>query len=267
MTIRNIHIAIEQRLQSVGVFAYSDISHSEIDIAINSTVDLELRKIFRDIDEKVNSNNVERNQWQLDFTRVLKQKVTITPTKIGNSYKSILPVDYLHLLQDVSTVIANCGASTKLTSVVSGKTYKVVEPFELSGIWRYADTIFTALQTTSLSFGSVVEVPVMARLNRLVKSENIQSILQSSFRKSTQKSPVSEIVGDSLIVYTPDFEIASVELTYFKKPRKADYANGITLEFEDFAISYIIDRTVERLSIVMEESQQKIVNFKQEQIE
>lgn len=262
MTIRDIHIEIEQRLQLNGVFAYSDLIPSEIDIAINATVDNELRKILRDIDEQVNENNVERNQWVTDFTRVLKVKTELTPTKSGETFKITLPVLYQHLLEDASNISFGC-ANKETNKIEKGKTYKVVEDISLNNVWYEKDKVFTATETVTLDFGLVVLVKAKLVQNRLTKSEDLHGVLNSPFTKSIKRSPVSELVGNELHIYAPDFEIASVLLTYFKRPVQANFATNTTLEFNDDVIRYIIDKTAERLAITDGHEQQKIVNFNQ----
>lgn len=264
MTIKQIHVEIEQRLQLNGVFAYSDLTRSETDIAINATVDSELLKIFRDIDEQVQGNNVERNQWITDFTRVLKVKSELTPTKVNDAYIVTLPTDYQYLLEDVSQVTLDC-ANKPIDNIVKGNTYKVVEDTSISGTWYDTGKVFTATETVTLDFGKVVLMKVHKAQNRLTKSEDLHGVLNSPFTKTIKRSPVSELVGNELYVYTTNFEIASVLLTYIKRPVQVDYASGVTLEFNDDIVRYIIDRTAERIAITNEHSQQKIVNFNQSQ--
>lgn len=271
MTIRDIHILIEQGLQKIGVFAYADIEHDEIDLAIDSVIVREIRNIFRDIDAIQHPNNYERNQYEADFLRILKTKQCINASKVDDGYSIDLPIDYLHLISDSSNVLAlNCNVKTldseKDDVLEIGKTYRANGDVLHNGKWYKNCEIFVA-ETTDL-YGKVTELATKKMPNRLTKSENINNVLTNSLTKSNYKSPVSELVGNKLIVYTDNsFKLSQICITYIRLPKKVSYRNDITIEFPEDVQYYIVDKVVQHLAIRIEENQQKIVNLKSENIE
>jgi hypothetical protein len=271
MTIRDIHILIEQGLQKIGVFAYADMEHDEIDLAIDSVTIREIRNIFKDIDGIQHPNNYERNQYEADFLRILKEKKCITATKTDDGYSIDLPTNYLHLISDSSNVIAlSCNVKTldseKEDVLEIGKSYRANGDVLHNGKWYKNCEIFVA-ETTDL-YGKVTELATKKVPNRLTKSENIGNILNNSLTKSNFKSPVSELIGNTLTVYADSsFKLSQICITYVRLPKKVSYYNDITIEFPEDVQYYLVDKVVQHISIRIEESQQKIVNLKSENIE
>jgi hypothetical protein len=271
MTIKDIHILIEQGLQKIGVFAYADIEHDEIDLAIDSVTMREIRNIFRDIDYNQHPNNYERNQYEADFLRILKEKKCITANKTDDGYSIDLPSDYLHLVSDSSNVLAlNCDVKTleseKDNVLEIGKSYRANGDVLHNGKWYKNCEIFVA-ETTDL-YGKVTELATKKMPNRLTRSENIGNILTNSLTKSNYKSPVSELIGNQLIVHADSsFKMSQICITYVRLPKKVSYKNNVTIEFPEDVQYYLVDKVVQHLAIRIEESQQKIVNLKSENIE
>lgn len=267
MTIQQIHIEIEQGLQNIGIFEYADMLHDEIDIAINAVVYKEIRSLWYDIDEKRDSKNFENNQFHTDFLRLLKVKNCQTPVKTTDGYKITLPNDYLHLISDTTNVIAKECKGKVVTTLEIGKWYRATGDVLSNGIWYKKCDYFKATGTDVYG-DSVEEVPTSVRTNRLTKSEDLPTILQNSFTKSNFKSPVSELVGNELFVYSKNFDVAEICINYLKKPTNVNFFTNTSLvEFNDDIQKYIIEKTIQHLAIRSEQNQQKIVNLKHENLE
>lgn len=97
---------------------------------------------------------------------------------------------------------------------------------------------------TALSNSSLVA-------NRLENSEDVPDLLQAAFYKPSNLSPISELVGNNLYVYSADnFTVNSCRITYVRKPQKLSLALGtncdIVEEFHqsicDLAVEYIKGR-------------------------
>lgn len=257
MTIKQIHITIEQGLQNIGAFEYSDMEHEEIDIAINTVV-------YNLIADSWKNNIFEANQFELDLFQKLKVNYSAIPTKIDIGYKITLPNAYLHLISDSSIVIAKKCTFKVIGNLTIGQYYIVEDDSILHDeVWYDKGVIFVA--RTEHVYGNVRKVIVSERTNRLTKSEKLNLILENKFTKSVLKSPVSELLGNDLYIYASDFEIAKVNIKYLKKPTSVNYLTNVGLiDFNNDAEQYIIQKTIQHLSIMIETGQQKIVNLKNE---
>lgn len=266
MTIREIHIAIDQGLQSIGAFETGSVEHEEIDIAINAVVYKLITSIFKDRQKSI--KNFEGNQFYTDFLRLLKLKYSSTPIKTDDGYKINLPSDYLHLISDSSQVIAKkCKFTVRSNDLKISNYYIVVDNASHNGVWYEKDDIFVAVN--KFVYGKVRELITANRTNRLTKSEDIPDVLNGKFSKSVINSPISELVGNELQIYTNDFEIAKINITYIKKPTPVNYNTNVTLiEFAEDIQKYIVEQTVQHLMIRGgQDGQQKIVNMKTENLE
>lgn len=290
METLDIHIKIEQGLNNIGSFAYANLEHDEIDLAYNNVVYAEIRQVFRDIDAQVHPNNFERNQYYTDYLRVLKTEYSNSGSDDGDFQTLLLPENYIHLINDTSTVIAkNCkgkklkseGSSFNLDEpsnecndvsdndeLKENKFYKVIGDVKYDGVW-YKDCEIIKATDVSEFYGEVEEIPVKRVSNRLTKSENIHYLLNSNLSKSKINSPISELMSDSLRVHKKNFDIASVDITYIRKPKQISYHDNINEEneFPDNVIQYFIEKAVQYIAIRTEQSQQKIGNFKAENFE
>lgn len=272
MTTFDIHILIEQGLNNIGSFAYADFEHDEIDLAYNDIVYEEIREVFRDIDQPVHANNFERNQYYTDYLSVLKNEHRGSGND-EDEYQSLsLPDDYLHLVNDTSIVVAkNCKGKDLIGGIDKlkpNKYYKAVDDVKYNLAWYKKCEIFQAGEETSF-YGKVEEIPVKKVANRLLRSENIYYLLNSKLSKTQINSPVSELMGNELRVYKKNFDIASIDMMYIRKPLKISYNSNMNEvnEFREDIVRYFIRKTVQYLSIRSEQSQQKISNLKAENFE
>jgi hypothetical protein len=272
LTIRDIHIRIEQGLQNIGVFAYDDFEHDEIDIHINSVIKNEFRKVVSSFDDRGNPRSVDNIQYYSDFVRQLKENIILEVAENKNYYSAILPSDYGHLISDDSCIVDNKCNSSKYTlgfdSVLeSGLYYQAVGDVKTSDRW-YDDCsiIVPDDDTETVIIGSVKEVSVIFRANRLTKSEDVRNTLQTRFSTTTMRSPVSELIGNTIKIYTESkFTICGVSITYLRIPKSVSYVDGITIEeFSEDTVNYLIDKTIQRLSILTEQNQNKVVGIQNE---
>ena len=268
MTTRDIHIRIEQGLNNIGSFAYSDMDHDEIDIAYNSVVYMEIRNIFRDIDGKINPNNFERNQYYTDYLRILKTIFANNGNDNGDNHSIMIPNDYIHRINDYSVVIPlNCKGKL-VDKIEIDKYYKTLGDVKYNGQWYENCQMFKGTNVENV-YGKVEELPTKKVRNRFTRSEDIDWELNSKIGKSVINSPLSEIIGNTLIVHKNKFDVAEIGLTYIRKPIQINYYMSPTSinEFTDNIIIHFIEKTIQHISINTEQNQQKIYNKKTENIE
>jgi hypothetical protein len=95
-----------------------------------------------------------------------------------------------------------------------GKYYKPVEQARINNVWYTSSSIVKAVNKDY--YGEVKEVTYKYLPTRLTSSEKINIYLNSTFYKSTDKSPLSEIQGKTIKVHTSCGD--SIVLSYYKKP-------------------------------------------------
>lgn len=272
MLPKKIHILIEQGLQQVGVFAYSDFTHEEIDLEINKQQYAYLNKIFNPnvyAGQKA-SNYFEFNQEVLDRISVLQKTVNLTKFNTEEDNVSYtIPSDYLHYIRSTSNVSPINLQCSKLycNKVEPNKTYKILSGSILYKGVQYnkgdsfvADTEskFEIIPTQEMI--NVAEIKSKKFRNRLGHSYQIDDLLENSLTTSKINSPVCSIVGNLLKVYTNNFSVNTVQLLYCRKPIEVNFGTGTGLDFPDDVCYEIIDLVVTALSIDSEQNQQKIVN-------
>lgn len=272
MTTRDIHIRIEQGLNNIGSFAYADMEHDEIDIAYNSVVYMEIRNVFRDVDGKINSNNFERNQYYTDYFQILKEQYSNNGVDNGDNHSITLPNDYIHRVNDYSVVIAkNCKGQILESSddeIEKDFYYKVIKDVKYDGQWYKNCEIFKGGEIKNF-YGTVEKIPVKKVRNRFVRSEVIDWKLNSQISKSVITSPVSELIGNTLIIHKNKFDVAEIGLTYIRKPVQINYnlLPNQQNEFNDSIVTHFIEKTIQHISINTEQNQSKIYNKKAENLE
>lgn len=248
MIIKQIHFEIEQLLQEQGIFSYRNFTHDEIDTAFNFVTNELVTALLSDNKAVTDGNYSEINQYYTDVTKVLKRVYEATGTKLDNKVYFPLPADYLLLISDASYVYKPCKGL--LTTVIkNGKYYKAVKAVKYNNKWYKKDEIFKGESSSNVYpiDTKVLELTTPFVNNRLKRTEDIAWILNDSLHNTHFRSPISELVNNDLIVYINDFEIAKINITYYKVTRNVSFANGVTSEFPDNVIYYLIRKSFEHL--------------------
>lgn len=251
MTVRDIHLEIEQRLYN-GVFANKDFDHDEIDLHFNEKVSKLVDSFLDDTMKQTDGVHVEVNQYATDVLRVLKRTVDISRTlKTDNVCYFPLPQDYQFLLNDKSHAVSYKGC--KLTNAIENNQWYKVESKNVKYVdkWYKKDDVFQSIGNGSSLYpkeSKVYKLISSLVANRLTKSEDLSWVLDDTLHNTKFKSPISELVNNDLLVYIDDsFDVFKVRLTYYKKIRKINYQAGVTSEFSDNFIYHVIDNVVKSL--------------------
>jgi hypothetical protein len=108
MTPKEMHIAVEQGLQRVASYVFDDFLPEEIDLVLNK---MQLRFIDDKFRKDRQSEGYEIQQGDLDDIQRLIEKDVELPAFLNlpsnNSY-SILPANYLYLINDRTKIIRDC---------------------------------------------------------------------------------------------------------------------------------------------------------------
>lgn len=229
MYIKKMHILIEQKLQNIGVFAYSDFQKEEIDLQIDSSV-------IKLIEDSFGFNGTpqkkfEQNQLNKDKLKELEvRNLNLNFIKEGDEYIADLPDDYVHLISDKSQILYKCLTSNVPLGKIEKDSYYLVE----EGSLEYNTKAYTKGEYfkgidsfTSYSFTStvpkVIKLESKITSNRLTKGEFYEDIIGNSLTTSSTESLISAISGKKLIIFSPDFFVDKVSITYIKEPKTVKY--------------------------------------------
>lgn len=94
--------------------------------------------------------------------------------------------------------------------------------------------------------------PAKLTANRLSNSAVVNRMGQSAFYKTSAMTPISELIGENLYIYTDSsFIVSKVRLTYVRKPLPISLALGTDCELAEDFHQAICDLTVEHLQGVL----------------
>lgn len=244
LSILEMHRLIEQDVQKMGYFAYSNLETEEIDLQINNQID----KFIEDVlDKKANKvrrlgvlEGFQENQVVLDKLRTLHVKdkeVSLSdfndsnPTDKGKKFT--FADDHLHFIKAKAIVEYDCIENKK----------------------KVTKTLLSPI--------------------RVLKSTDIDSYRILPFYKSSKNSVLTEIADNSLYLYvTPDFRISKVMYDYIRKPAVVKYGKNISGNYDVNASTNcdlpptehrkIVANTVLKIAMILESNPQKIINIQQE---
>lgn len=249
MIIKQIHLEVEQLLQEQGIFSQRDFNHDEIDTAFNFVTNELVTALLSDNKAVTDGNFAEINQYYTDVIKCLKRRYEALGRKEDNKYYFALPSDYFSLISDNSYVYRLCDGK-KVSIIKPNNQYKVIDKsVKYENVWYKKDEIFVGNTNTTLYPANVevLELKINFVSNRLKRSEDIAWLLNDSIHKPNYQSPLSEVLDNNLIVYTDDFGISKLQITYYKVPTIVNYTNQITSDFPNNVCYYLIRKTFEHL--------------------
>lgn len=239
LSVKDMHDLIEQDVHRLGFYAYDDLETEEIDLQIN-------RQIFKLIDGILDKN----------FGRTPK----IGPTEgFQVSQVSLDNLRKQHVRGEVPT----------LSAITGGYKFDLPEQY-----YHYVKASVTVTYTCNEN-GQTVTKTLYPKV-RIVETQNVDSMKVHPFHKTNKKSPLAELVNNSVYIYNDStFTITAASLDYIKKPAIIKYGkvDGVYDEGEsahcdlDDSLHYlIVEMTSLRIMKTLESPQQKIENIQQETI-
>jgi hypothetical protein len=154
MTVREMHIEINQSTQKVAANTTRKFLSQEIDWVLNKMFN---RFIQLSLKPKLNAQGKPTGAFTIDQLRVDALRNLVVTNKeissdltISSRSKNILPSNYMYLLADQSRLLTDCGTSTTASSIVN---LKVINMPEATGLGPY----FTSFSITAN--GKTVSIP------------------------------------------------------------------------------------------------------------
>ena len=226
MTLLQLHEIVQQRLSNVGVFAYSDNRHTEVDRAIQEA-------IFKWVEVRVKPKprtepGVEDYLVVTDDLKWLKNTdESLSLTQQTETTTATLPVAYYHIIKATGTVQISCYENGVLVQKSKDRPIIIVDNEHLDVLKE--DTYYKSSK------------------NKLLAQLNSANIV-------VQKDTTFNITAVKLTYYR---QPATINFAT---------GSGTTLEFPDYVATDIGRLAALSLSISGEQSQQKIVNMSQDGI-
>ncbi len=338
MQVFDIHILIEQGLQSLGIFAYADMEREEVDLQFNQEQFKFIDDIFEGKVSRQGKPGFQDTIKRLDDIKEVQVKdKALTPVSFSQGYQGTLPDEddsdgeYMHLINNRSIVSYTCSSSDIKAgdkNIIEDYIYTVQKGNALYNSIMYAkDTTFTGvngeIDFTTVTGSTVKLTTVVAKVdNRLLDQEDLHRHLVHPFSKTKRERPISNISDTNIYVYTDgaddSFTVTSILIDYIKVPSPIKFDATLTatgsivedVKYEVVSIpvtydgtpylrgeyftgsvaggtSYtgagtiklaklgdcllserasrkIVDRTVNRIAAITEQSQEKILNLTRE---
>lgn len=241
LSIQDTHRLIEQDIQRLGFYVYDNLETEEIDLQIN-------RQIYIVIDGILDKF----------FGRKLKvgvdQGFQIDQVSLDNLRKQ-------HI-KDATTTLS--------VATTIGKKFDV--PADYYHYIKAKATVSYKCWENGVEITKTKSVKL-----RVVPTQDIDQMLEHPFHKTLKESPVAEIAGNTVYIYTnSDFDVTEVKLDYITKPVQVLFAKDISGNYDgvnsvsfniDNSLHYMVaEMTVLKIMKIIEVPQQRIVNLEQETI-
>jgi hypothetical protein len=231
MTNLELHVYIQQGLQNVNVFQYADICQEEFDLHIMRTIYKLIQKVFRPADKP------PKEQRELE-----------------------LIYEQFQFTQDDFKILKIKDTQLNVSSISRG----VSAPLPANYLHLINDR--SIVQITCHENGEEViktkEIP-----NRLLKSEDLYTLLEDPFEDTVKDTPVSELEGNNIRVYTDGkFTVNSINIDYLRKPIAINtLVNPVQqVEFPEQMCHKIAEYCIIYLAKITEQAQEKIANLESE---
>lgn len=237
LSILNTHRLIDEDIQRLGFYVYDNLETEQIDLQIN-------RQIYLLIDGILDKH----------FGRKLKigpqQGFQVDQVSLDNLRMSHIK-----------------GASRSLTTVERGYTFELP-----AGYYHYVKAT-AKIDTICKRNGVDVTETVYSKI-RIVKSQDVDSLLNNPMHKTCKESPVAEIVGNLVYIYTDRFTISELKLDYIKKPEQVLYAkdidgnhlpgSSINMDIDESLHYMVVEMTVLKIMKIIETNPNKVAQFEQD---
>ena len=248
LSSQQIHFNIVNQL-TLGSYTLRDYEPEEMDYIINAVV--------YDIVNNTNEKDLkDRTNVEEGIIRKLQKSYCTLPTKLNNNEWSFtLPLDFSSTSSG-EALVYDTVCTTKVNKVKENKVYKALSDVQYNGVWyKKCDIIIGSL--TEDYYGDLVELESTIR-----PATDIDYNLYNLYNPS---SSIRYTIEGNKVKIKSKYAIARFCLSYTGQLLEADKINhciGQTLNFPESIQQYVINKVVLRLSVITDESQQKVINLK-----
>lgn len=283
LSLKEIHLLIDQGLNTLGIFTEQALLHEQVDLAINHVVEKHIRDL----------KNTPSSAYSMVEKSIVEYMTATFSTPIsfnGRYYEATRPEDFGELSSSYTVFgLCNCIGDdcndpvpftcidcTEVidTSVKAGKYYIV-----LDGIVKYngqnykKNSVFKGVVGQTSAQGKYANLPVSEFPNIITAVDSLESYSLSALVRNSFKPLLAWDKNKFYIYYRPIRKDHKIPLELFVNYIK-DYSDALkiswcdnkTLDFPSDIQRYYIDLAIAYIAMINKQDQQNIVNLKSETI-
>lgn len=224
MTIQDVHIQLQLRIDKIDSNAYDQVQPEEIDVYLNVAQRRFIKERFE----------FRSNMFQLGFEQSNKRiedlRHLLTEQELDMTYSALVTVEGTH------------------TDMASFPTDYFLPIKASASVLYNEDGVTFSIVDNGRSPDGVLNTDYGKRISMLRPSQqqDIHAIATSPFNGTKIKAPLYIFQGDNLHVITDDtFIVDKVYLTYIKQPAKISLSGGTTIDLPDPLHDEVIDMAAE----------------------
>jgi hypothetical protein len=248
LSSQQIHFNIVNQL-TLGSYTLRDYEAEELDYIINSVV--------YDIINNTNEKDLkDRTNVEEGIIRRLMKSYCTLPTNVSdNEWKFSLPQDFSST-NSGEALVYDTTCTTKVTKIKENKIYKALGDVQYNGVWYKKCDIIIG-DSTEDYYGDLIELE-----STIKPATDIDYNVYNLYKPS---SSIRYTIEGNTVKIKSKYAIARFCLSYTGQLLEADKINhciGQTLNFPETIQHYVINKVVLKLSVITDESQQKVINLK-----
>lgn len=280
LTVKEVHLLIEQGLNSLGIFVELSNLHSQVDLAVNHVTG----KVIRDI---LDTPKKQRDSLQQEIVDFLNRRGTYPLVRGSRYWEANLPSDFYKFLDaytllgrckcksddcvlDYSTCL-DCNKEVNPNKVVPGYYYVAEGDVKYNDEWYEDKQIFKSVNGATEIYGKVYRLKTVEKKNFETTIDSLESFSLSAIVKNSFRPVLAWDRNKFYIYYDPfrkgsevPFEISVNYITGFQNSMKIAWCDGKTLEFPETIQRYFIDKSIAYLAVIGKQDPNNIALLKQE---
>lgn len=263
MTVSEFHILVEQDVQKISSFAYTDMLPEEVDIQANKTFYLWLNDFAT---YQPRGNRIDDTEARLnDIRTLIVRDSSLSLVATRDVSVASFPENYLYLVGIEMQVLYEC-STTRQTSIVEGSNYILKSASLTYNAINYTKgQLIVGTSTYILGKSDIVyKLSERTSYGRIVRGEEANKLNDTYYGKTNKQSPLVSVSSTGIVISTKNrFFIDTAKAIYIKAPRKINSNNpDDEIELPINGAYKLAQLTVESILKVTEQSQQKIENLK-----
>lgn len=282
LTVKEVHLRIEQGLNTLGIFVELANLHSQVDIAVNHVT----AKAIRDI---LDTPKDRRDTFQQTLVEFLTRRSNLPLTK-NNRYWEADKSNEFYRLNNSMTLLGLCkcksddcivSADTCLdcnqekdpNQVIPDYYYVAQGNVKYNNKWYEDGEIFKALNGITYVEGKVYRLKTREKVNFDTGIDSLESFSLSAVVKNSFRPVLAFDANKFYIYYSPfrkgseiPFELYVNYIIGFQDSMKIAWCDDKTLTFPETIQIYFIDLAIAYLAVIGKQDPNNIALLKQETI-
>ena len=281
LTIKEIHLLIDQGLNSLGLFTEQALLHEQVDFVVNHIVEKHINTLTDILSNK--RSNIEKA-----IIRFLTRRLELPVKKESKYYEAELPSDF-GKYSTSQTILGLCGCETQCCHKESSQTCKKCSETDHNDIeegqwyiattavkydnqWLKPNDVFRGKDVSNI-YGTYEKVKVIEKPNILSEIDALEAYTTNSLVKNSFRPLLAYDENKFYIYYDSCKKNKEILLGLFvnyianySDSLKISWCDNRTLGFPSEIQRFYIDKAIAYIAVINKQEQQNIVNLKQETI-